>query len=444
MTNPKTTSLCLRNTLVADSVPLRTLATDVNNCILTPTDGIVVEDASLAYSYIVANKGKVPKNEDGIRMLMPGDEIRKEVCRIIFHIPLANLCRREGRNLETDPLNSAAHSKPKIVAESEDISFKPVKVKTPAQSGSNQPQVPVYTLETYDTPDDHAFEGYIGNTTGIVTINKHIDGALMRGDPLRPLLLRGQSGCGKTELAKRIARKLGKRCFRVAGSVLKKAEDVYTLIALINVGDVFFIDEAQDMSDKAKAAFYDLTSNESGKEIFIIFATNISAKLPDALKNRCLEIRLTDYSISELSQMVNLTAKECGISVEPGVAEYIAKHCHSVARYAVNYTKDIITENADNGETITMNQTKEFFARRGIDEYGLKDEHRQYIKQLAMLKQASAASLAAALGENDTSEIERGTEPLLLKHGFITITSKGRTLTEAGNKYAQAIIDKEA
>ena len=44
-------------------------------------------------------------------------------------------------------------------------------------------------------------------------------------------------------------------------------------------------------------------------------------------------------------------------------------------------------------------------------------------------------SLAAALGENDASELLGTVEPLLLRHGLISISSRGRSLTDKGRRY---------
>lgn len=440
MDEKKSLSLCLREDLVSDRVTLRQLAADLNSCILTPTNDIAAEDARAAYDFVIANKSRVPKNSEGVRVLEKGDAIRSEVCRILFHIPLSNLMRRETRTLDTSPEDSAI---PEVV---QDIppATPDKKAKTHAKGKTvKRSNIPVHTVEEYDSPDPHAYEGYIGNKGIVSTIEKQIDGALMRGDPLRPLLLRGASGCGKTELARRTARKIGKRLFRVTASVLKTSDDVYELLGAMSEGDALLVDEAQAMSPKASAVFFDVTSNgykaEDGtvKEFFFIFATNISAKLPDALKNRCLELRLNDYSVSELAQMVQATAQNAEMGLENGVAEYIAERSHGIARYAIDYTKDVITENAGKGQSITLEQVQSFFALRGIDSLGLKVEHRNYVHQLSLLGQASVATLAAALGENDTSEIEKATEPFLLKHGLITITSNGRTLTEAGKTYAK-------
>lgn len=441
MDEKKSLSLCVREDLVSDRVTLRQLAIDLNGCILSPTEDIAAEDARAAYDFVISNKSRVGKNGEGVRILEKGDTIRQEVCRLLFHIPLSNLMRRETRTLDTDPENSAIpeteQDAPPAVSERK---AKPT-VKKKAVQRSN---IPVHTVDVYDNPDPHAYDGYIGNKGIVATIEKQIDGAMMRGDPLRPLLLRGASGCGKTELARRTAKKIGKRLFRVTASVLKTSDDVYALLGAMSEGDALLVDEAQAMSPKASAVFFDVTSNgykaEDGtvKEFFFIFATNISAKLPDALKNRCLELRLNDYTVSELAQMVQATAKNAEIGLGNGVAEYIAERSHGIARYAIDYTKDVITENAGKGECITLEQIKSFFALRGIDSLGLKAEHRNYVRQLSLLGQASVATLAAALGENDTSEIEKATEPFLLKHGLITITSSGRTLTEAGKTYAKS------
>ena len=373
MDEKKSLSLCLREDLVSDKVTLRQLATDLNSCILTPTDDITAGDAKTAYEFAVSNKLCIPRNSEGVRVLERGDVIRPEVCRILFHIPLSNLIRRETRTLDTAPEDSAI---PEAIRDPPPASSDK-KAKTPAK--------------------------------------------------------------GKTVKRNHI------RLFRVTASVLKTSDDVYELLGAMSEGDALLVDEAQAMSPKASAVFFDVTSNgykaEDGtvREFFFIFATNISAKLPDALKNRCLELRLNDYSVSELAQMVQTTAKNAEMELENGVAEYIAERSHGIARYAIDYTKDVITENAGKGQSITLEQVKSFFALRGIDSLGLKAEHRNYIHQLSLLGQASVATLAAALGENDTSEIEKATEPFLLKHGLITITSNGRSLTAAGKAYAQSV-----
>ena len=444
--NPTNLSLCIREDLVADFVSLRQIVADVNACLVSPVEGISSEDAMAAYRFLVLNKEKVGKNGDGVRMLEKGDPLRPEVCRMLFHIPLSNLCRREARTLETDPVLSAMPDS----APTEETELQVKSTVKPAYKSRNAKNVsvPVHTVEEFDRPDPNSFENYVGNENVVRTVKKQIDGAMLRGDPLRPLLLRGASGCGKTELARRVCRRIGRRLIKVSASVLKTADDVYGLLNEASNGETIFIEESHAAGTKAIAVLLDImssgfkTDDGTAREFFFIFATNVSAKLPDALKNRCLELRLNDYSVPELAQMVSATAKDAEMTLEGGVAEYISERSHGIARYAIDYTKDVITENAGQGETVTLRQIQAFFANRGIDRLGLKAEHRKYIRQLSLLGKASLSTMASALGENDTSEVEKATEPFLLKHGLVSITSNGRVLTEKGKAYLKSMEDE--
>lgn len=432
--------ICLKEALIRDKVSTKSLAITLNDCIPYAAVLGLKRDDLIQACDIAINAFKV----NGIKSFEGDDKTRESICRIVFGIPLKNLRRKEERLLPTNPAESAAFDEVKPAIQPPIIPLQPTPL---AKAVSN---VPTYSIEEYSEPDMTAFEGFIGNTDIVATAERQIGGAELRGDTLRPFLLRGVSGSGKTELARRISKRRGKSFIRIAASVLKSGEDVVALLNEIPNGSTLFVDECHALVPKPEAVIYDVTSSGfkdndgKEKEFFFIFATNLSGKLPDALKNRCIELKLKDYSESELATIVELTAKDNGVSIEAGVSEYIAKRSHGVARYAVEYCKDIIIETVADKQIVTLANTKEFFARRGIDELGLKDEHRQYVRQLAVLGQASSHSLASALGENDVTEVQKSIEPLLLKHGLIAISSKGRYLTAQGQSYAQALLQKEA
>lgn len=441
----KSVLLCIREDLVAPSVPLKQFAEDVNRCISMPIPEIAMEDAHTAFEYIKSNKGKVPKDAEGRRVLGDGDPIRPDVCRMLLHIPLINLLRREERISATDPsdavINKNAVSPSVASSRSQPHSHNRETVRQTTG-------VPPHRVEIYDKPDENAFDGFIGNEDVVRIVVEQLLGALMRGDPMPMILLRGPSGVGKTEVANRIAKLLGRTLYCVSGAVLKSGDDMRLVEedASTQPGSlVLFFDEGHGAGDGAQTAMLTIQKDLETlgvKDAVIVCATNLSGKILGPVKNRCLEIRLREYTVEELMRIVEETAKSNEVTIESGVSRYIAERSHSIARYAKNYMNHLVTANAGSDE-ITLAQTKDFFNLRGIDDLGLGSEQREYILQLSKLGHASITALAAALGE-DTSEIAKATEPLLLKHGLINITSKGRMLTEAGQKYAETIVSKEA
>ncbi len=437
--------LCLREDLVSPSVPLKQLATDVSRLVDSPIPEIAEKDALKAFEFIKDNKGKVPKDGDGKRVLVEGDPIRPDVCRMLLHMPLVNLLRREERVSATNPNDAVIHED--VVASSvSNVDKRNPRKRETAKPPSN---VPPHTVEVYEKPDENAFDGFIGNEEVVRIVKEQLMGALKRGDPMPMILLRGPSGVGKTEVVHRIAKLLGRTLYYVSGAVLKSGDDIRLIEedASTQPGSlVLLIDEGQGAGEGAQTAILTAQKDLEAlgvRDAIIILATNLSGKLLGAVKNRCLEIRLREYTVEELMRIVDDTAKSFEVAIENGVARYIAERCHGIARYAKNHMTQLTTSNAGS-DKITLAQAKDFFDLRGVDDLGLRAEHRQYILQLYKLGHASITALAAALGENDTSEIASATEPLLLKHGLISITSKGRMLTETGRQYAEAIASKEA
>lgn len=428
--------LCLKSAMVANRVLARDLAVALNNC-LPYADQIGLDRNSLMQSHalLIAQKGVLPKDEQGRRYLQGEDEIRGTISKLLFGIPLVNLKRREERTFNANPEESAAETPAPIVTE---ISAPKVERKKTSQKPQSNGILTLCTLANHDKPDTTAFDGFIGNEEAINNIATQLQGAIARGDALRPAFIRGASGVGKTEMVSRMSKSLGKPYCRVVASVLKTADDVHDLLTNLPNGSVVHIDECHTLAPEPTAVLLDVlngTTQYNQKDFWFVFSTNLSASLPAALKNRCMQVKLREYSLKELSQIANNTAKKESVELAQGVSDYIAARCHGIARYAVIYTESLIRANPT-AESITVDMAQTYFAANGVDDLGLSDEHRQYIRVLDKLGTISAHSLAAALGENSTTEIETAIEPLLLKHGLITISSRGRTLTEKGTEYA--------
>ena len=435
------TIIMIKNALLSGDAVASEVLSCLNSLIVTDADPIVGRgDAIEAYSVLRDSRARLPRDESGKRVLSgdAGDKLRERLARVLFHIPLDNLRRRETRVLERDPAASAA-------PDEERPARTPEPRKPAAETGGRSaPALPVHSVECYERPDKRAFDGYVGNGAAVRTVTAQADGAEKRGEAMRMMLVRGPSGCGKTELCRRLSRYIVRPFVRVAANVLKTGDDVNALLGAVPNGATVFIDEAHVLGEKAGAQIYDVSNrgftDERGKtkDLFLVFATNLSARLPAALPSRCLTIRLNDYDKRELSEIARLTARSMNVDADDAACGAIADRCHGIARYAVAYTRDIVIEttaNKDLCERIAATDVEAFFAGRGIDALGLGEEHRNYLKQLRALGFASASSLAAALGENDASELLGTVEPLLLRHGLISISSRGRSLTDKGRRY---------
>lgn len=428
--------LCLKSAMVANQILVRDLALSINECLpYAEQIGMKYQSLIQAYEFIISNKDKIPKDEQGRRFLNGDDEIRSSISKTLFGIPLANLKRMEERTFNSDPIKSAAEPPSHIsVASTEEC-------RKASHNGKNNGIIQLCQIDANDTPDPNALEGFIGNREAVNNISTQLQGALARGDALCSTFIRGVSGVGKTELVMRMAKYLGKSYCRVVGSVLKSGDDCHELLSSLPNGAVVHIDECHTLAAEPTAVLLDVlngTSKYKAKDFWVVFSTNLSASLPVALKNRCLQIKLHDYSLDELTQIIENIAANESVSLDSEAGGYIAKRCHGIARYAVIYTKSIIRANPTSNH-IAFEMVQNYFKENGIDDFGLNEEHRQYIKALDKLGVGSIHSLAAAIGENSNTEIENVIEPLLLKHGLVTITSRGRILTEKGLEYVNHI-----
>lgn len=430
----------LKSKLLADHLTATELLDIMFSCqkFSDERNGFNSAELDRAIKVVIDAKAILPRNTDGKRIVT--DEIRDAVSKLLFKVPVENLRRREERAAESGKAK-VADCKPVDCGVSDRSIWNSAanSVRSPSSS------VPVY-IQYSNGEDKNAFKGFVGNKSAIETLLLQINGTRVRGDSFRPILLVGQSGCGKTELATRIAKLIGRTVYSLVGSALKTAEDVDALIDKVDKCSVIFVDETHSVGDAAVARMLTLLNNSTDKDLCFIFATNLSSHLPDAFSNRCLQIRLKQYNLDELAQICIQTARERDVRLADDVAKYIASRCHGIARYAVNYTRDIIVEEAATvNRSITVDNARSLFQRRGIDEFGLSKEHRNYLRALAERRVASSASMTFALAENSVAEIEQVIEPILIKQGLINITGKGRMLTEKGYAFVSRmdVIEEE-
>lgn len=142
----------------------------------------------------------------------------------------------------------------------------------------------------------------------------------------QPLLIYGSSGFGKTMFAESLGAKTidttqlrGDRLNTILKPI-KESED----------GDILFFDEIHSLQPKIleglykiidKGTFYDkeLCMDLALPKVRFIFATNILTPLPEAFKNRCRFIELSEYSQEELQEIVHSSNPDLDLDSIPPI-----------------------------------------------------------------------------------------------------------------------------
>lgn len=327
----------------------------------------------------------------------------------------------------------------------------------PIASGDGESK-PVYT------PD--SLRGFIGQQHIVKVLLKEIAIAKNEGRKhLDNILLFGNPGLGKTTLMELIAKELGVRfelldCsqFRNSQQSLKALQNFFMRVARDNEPVVIALDEIHMLNNELQSSLLTLLNNRvyvspldvNGQckripidEFTFIAATTDDDKVLDTIKNRCLRLKfqMVDYTADELKQIYKNKIAAKGLTIDDEAIDT----CIPRSRGAIRYVNSIVEglNSAlynDEGERtsthISLEVALKYFEEKGIDPIGLEAKDLEILKVMEEDNSGSigAEVLSARVGL-DTKKYLSEYERYLIKIGFISVSGRGRSLTEKAIKY---------
>ncbi len=310
------------------------------------------------------------------------------------------------------------------------------------------------TFENSIRPKD--FDSYIGQTELKETLKVTLEAARLREKPLDHLLFYGPPGLGKTTIAGVIASQMGVEIKITSAPALERPRDIIGILMSLKGGEILFIDEIHRLNKVAEEILYpamedftlDITTGKSQTaktlrvplpKFTLIGATTKAGDLSSPLRDRFGMIyRLEFYTIEELTQVVERTAKILDIKITEEGAKAIASRSRGtprisnrlvkrVADFALVKYDGIIDERVANESLDTLK----------IDAFGLDTTDRALLNLIIDKYDGGPVgieTIAAALSE-DVRTIEDVCEPYLLQAGFLQRTPRGRKVSPEGYRH---------
>jgi Holliday junction DNA helicase RuvB len=287
----------------------------------------------------------------------------------------------------------------------------------------------------------------VGQGRVIEGLRISIDAARGRGESLDHVLLHGPPGLGKTTLANVVAREMGVEVVTTSGPALERGGDLMGILTNLNSGDVLFIDEIHRLSRGIEELLYpameDFCVNfviDKGphartlryqlRPFTLVGATTRAGLLSSPLRERFgIFHHLDFFTVDELTQVVQRSARILGVTVAPEGAEEIARRARGTPRIAnrlLRRVRDYTQVRADG--VITLAAAREALTFEGVDHLGLDGLDRDLLRVLIQVYGGGPAgvdALAASLHE-DPETLEEVVEPYLLKIGLVARTQAGR------------------
>lgn len=220
--------------------------------------------------------------------------------------------------------------------------------------------------------------GYIGNSD----VKDKIMTALAKGKRPQVIMLEGNSGCGKTTIARLLAKeyKCENRdpvngacdscatCKAVDNYILTGSTDQIENIMEFNISDksgkndmdeffddieipafedewkVYILDEVQSASIGLQNRLLKITE-EPPENTLIIFCTTNPEKILDTLKNRCqLKLHIQKPKLKELVSLLAGVCKSEGCAYDEKGLEFIAQRADRAIRTSLQYLQDVVTQ----------------------------------------------------------------------------------------------------
>lgn len=287
------------------------------------------------------------------------------------------------------------------------------------------------------------FDDIVGQEKAKTVCKVLASASRMNNEPCSHILFSGGSGFGKSTMAYVFARHIGKTLHNINASTISNQKSLIQVFNRVQKGDIVFIDEIHALSGKTAESIYTILEEfryfEEGKERRIprftcLGATNFLGGLPEALKNRFQFIAdFEPYSKEELTNICLLVCQKRGFKLNKRTAELIANTTKGIPREAKNrveFVRNFMIVNKL--RTITEEKLFEIISLQGIDKNGLNNSDRNYIKAIGY-SQKGVREIAHRINV-DIKTVTNVIEPYLIEAGYVTLSSRGRELTQSGLK----------
>lgn len=298
---------------------------------------------------------------------------------------------------------------------------------------------------------------YVGQTRLKANLKVFIGAAKKRGETLDHALFFGPPGLGKTTLAYVIANEMETKIRVVSGPSIEKPGDLASILALLEEGDVLFIDEIHRIPRIVEETLYtvmedfslNLVINQSDgttrninldlPHFTLVGATTRSGNLSSPLRSRFgINEKIDFYHVDELQQIVIRTARILNMPIDDEAAHEIAKRSRGTPRIANRLLKRVRDfAEYENLTKINLASTLQAMENLLIDELGLDELDRQYLHVILDRFDGGPVGIeavAASLGE-EVSNLQDAAEPYLVQIGLINRSPKGRQITEKGRRH---------
>ncbi len=320
-------------------------------------------------------------------------------------------------------------------------------------------------IETNLTEEDVKLEGslrprylkeYIGQEKAKESLKIYIEAARQRKDALDHVLFYGPPGLGKTTLAGIIANEMEVNLKITSGPAIEKPGEMAAILNNLQEGDLLFVDEIHRLNRQVEEVLYPamedfvidimIGKGASARSIrldlprfTLVGATTRAGLLTAPLRDRFGVIhRLEFYSVEELCQIIQHSARILDVKIEKKGAMELAKRSRGTPRIAnriLKRVRDFAQVRYDG--VITAKVADTALDLLDVDKLGLDHVDRNLL--LTMIEKFGGGpvgldTLSAAIGE-DAGTIEDVYEPYLIQNGLLNRTPRGRVATDLAYRH---------
>jgi len=301
---------------------------------------------------------------------------------------------------------------------------------------------------------------FVGQTTAVSSVSFSVEAAKKLGQMPDHMLFFGPPGLGKTTLARLVAQEVAANFVETTGNSLSNVKDVLNILLSFSRPTVFFIDEIHRIPKSVEELLYApmdeqvirvmVGKNKTARIIkfdlqpftLIGATTKISFLSKPFLSRFSIKISFNYYGEEEIGKIIKEELAQQGLDISAEALREIAKRSRG-PREALQICRRVVEYAALNHlETLDVGAIIDLFNLLNIDEYGLSPLDKDYLRTLAETFKGGPSGirvLASALGM-DVETLEGVVEPYLMMLGFVTVTSRGRKLTDKGWKAYEKVI----